>query len=202
MPAPLFLAFIIGAATPPLEPPPADTGEAVVAASTAGDERWIDRTGVRRSSDTTRRRRAVDISPWYERRLLAHRVTAVAVPALFAWQYYQGRRLLDDEAEARAAHRAGRTAIVAAFGINAVTGAWNLWESRGAPGGGARTAHGLSMIGAAAGFAIAGTRLVDDMRTAGTREALVDARHRHRNLALGSMAVTLVSGTAMWLANR
>lgn len=214
MPQALFLALIIGAAAPSLEPIRPDTGEAgggrrveggggAVVSEVLGSSRVAAAPLPPPASlDTTRRRRAVTVSPWYERRAMAHRVTALVVPALFAYQYYQGSRLLDNEGEARSAHRAGRTAIVGAFSVNAVTGLWNLWASRGTPGGTARVLHGASMIGAAAGFAVAGTRLVDDMRSAQSLEELTDARHRHRNVALGSMAVTLVSGTAMWLTNR
>lgn len=213
MPATLLIALLIGAA--PLERPVLDTlmpGASMRAAGdTTGEARWMARAAAERAAaDTTRRRRSVEVGEWYERRLVVHRWTAYAVPALFAYQYWVGDKMLDAYRENRAApawtnraHRNGRTAIATAFGINAVTGLWNLWETRAQPEGRtARLLHAASMMGASAGFAVAGIKLADEIDRASSYESALDARERHRNVALGSMAVTLVSGIAMWAANR
>ena len=183
------------------------------------DGYFVDLAGVRRQTDplaiapldTPRARpRATEVSEWYERRMVIHRVTALVVPALFLYQYSLGSKLYDAEDEGRAApawvrpaHRRGATAIAAAFGVNTVTGLWNLWESRDASDGqGRRVVHALSMLGAMGGFTYAGMKLADDAQKAPNREAAMDKRRQHRNVALASMGVTVVSGTAMWLLNR
>jgi hypothetical protein len=170
-------------------------------------------SGAVAAADTAppQQRRSVEVSEWYERRLLVHRVTAYVVPALFAYQYYYGDELYDastggDAApeNARDRHRLGRTLIVSAFAVNAVTGAWNWWDNRATPEGrGARTLHALSMLAATGGFAYAGVKLAGDFDRPGQPPSFYeDARRNHRNVALASMAVTLVSGVGMWIANR
>ena len=151
----------------------------------------------------TTRRVAVDVGDWYGRRLLIHRVTAIAVPALFAYQYYLGDRLYDgrEDGDTRDTHRMMRTAIIGAFGVNAVTGGWNLWESRATPEGRtSRILHTVSMVGALGGFTYAGIKLANDMKEPGVD--ILAVRRQHRAVALTSMGVTLVSGAAMWLVNR
>lgn len=154
--------------------------------------------------DTAPRRRAVVLSDAYATRLKIHRTTAYAIIPLFAYQYVVGRRLWDGVHDTdgvpgwvRPAHRAGAIAIGTAFGVNAVTGGWNLWETRHQPDGRAiRVLHAASMTAALAGFTYAGVRLSDEARTS------ADKRSQHRTVAIGSMGLTLVSGTLMWLANR
>jgi hypothetical protein len=155
--------------------------------------------------------RAKEVGDWYERRLMIHRFTAYAVPALFAWQYYYGDKLYDAIAEgerepenARDRHRLGRTLIISAFAINTVTGAWNWWDNRSTPEGRTtRALHALSMLAATGGFTYAGIKLANDFDRQGQPVSFYqDARRNHRNVAIGSMAVTLVSGVGMWIANR
>jgi len=233
MPVLSFLTLIIGGAAAVLEPPPADTlrpppaaGAAIVVAlpdttlDTAGaDFRDAIATpaGVRRLAWTpipvdtpTTRRRATDVDEWYARRLLVHRVTAFAVPALFAYQWWLGDKLWDQstgEAEFRAwvrpAHRTNAKIIAGAFAVNAVTGAWNLWDSRHTQEGRtARWLHTAGMVGAMGGFTYAGVKLADDAKHGRTADEIGDARSNHRAVALTSMGVTLVSGVAMWIYNR
>lgn len=156
-------------------------------------------------ADTTPPRpRAVVLSDAYSTRLTIHRTTAYAILPLFVYQYLVGQRLWDGVHSVegppgwvRPAHRAGAVAIGTAFGVNTVTGAWNLWETRSQPEGRtARLLHAASMTTALAGFTYAGARLSREAR----RDA--DKRRQHRNVALGSMGITLVSGTLMWWSNR
>jgi len=157
-----------------------------------------------------RRRRVVELSDWYGRRLMVHRITAYTVPALFAWQWYKGDQLMDRargegsfDDDPKSGHELGAALITSAFAINAVTGAWNLWEARGTPQGStARWLHTISMVAAAGGFAYAGLKLTDDIESAQTFDDAMQARKDHRNLALASMGVTVVSGVGMWIANR
>jgi hypothetical protein len=157
-----------------------------------------------------RRRRVVELSDWYGRRLMVHRITAYTIPALFAWQWYKGDQLMDRargdrafDSDPKSGHELGAVMISSAFAINALTGAWNLYEARGTPQGStARWLHTISMIAAAGGFAYAGLKLTDDIEAAGTFDDAMQARENHRNLALASMGVTVVSGIGMWIANR
>lgn len=155
------------------------------------------------ASDTVRPR-AATVSPWHGRRLTIHRYTAYAIPPLFLAQGLLGKQLYrdvdtpDGPAEwVRPAHRIGAALIGAAFATNVTTGVLNLWADRHEPEGRVvRVLHGTSMMVAAAGFTYAGVKLADEARTS------MDKRREHRTVAIGSMALTTVSGVAMWLVNR
>jgi hypothetical protein len=158
-------------------------------------------------SDTIRdtipnqRRRSVEVSEWYSRRLTIHRYAAYASIPVFALQYAAGSRIYDDSREApgwaKTGHRFGATALAGIFTVNTVTGAWNWWESRSTPKGrGLRTLHALSMLGADAAFTYAGVKLSDEA------ENSPDKRRQHRTVALSAIAVTAVSGIGMKLLNR
>lgn len=228
-----MVTLFLGASTALLEPTAGDTSRtrapspATPAAAPAADSLRVASTGDARVAvrplatgwqalvlaplDTpVKRRRIVELSDWYGRRLMVHRLTAYAVPALFAWQWYKGDQLMDRargegsfDDDPKSGHELGAVLITSAFAINAVTGAWNLWEARGTPQGStARWLHTISMVAAAGGFAYAGLKLTDDIDDAGTFDDAMQARKNHRNLALTSMGVTVVSGVGMWIANR
>lgn len=156
------------------------------------------------AADTVQGTRAIEISEWHGRRLAIHRATAYTVPVLFAAQYVVGQQLYRGVGSAegpadwvRPAHRTGAALIGTAFAINATTGLWNLWaERREAEGRTARVLHGASMLAAAGGFTYAGVRLADQAQFS------ADKRRQHRQVATASMALTLLSGTAMWWVNR
>jgi hypothetical protein len=144
-----------------------------------------------------KRRKSIEVSEWYERRLRIHRYGAYATIPLFAFQYAAGNQLYDkgDGAAgwAKNGHRVGATALATVFGVNTVTGLWNLWDSRQVEQGRTRRAiHTVLMLASDAGFAYAGIKLSEDA------EQSADARRRHRNLALASMGVA-VTGSGMML---
>ena len=149
-------------------------------------------------SDTIpRRRRSIEVSEWYERRLRIHRYGAYATIPLFAFQAAAGNELYHKgsaaDGWARNGHRVGATALATVFGVNTVTGLWNLWDSRAVEQGRARrTIHTLLMLASDAGFAYAGIKLSEDA------EQSADARRRHRNTAYASMGVA-VTGAGMML---
>ena len=150
-------------------------------------------------ADTTprRRRKSVEVSEWYERRLRIHRYGAYATIPLFVFQAAAGNELFQKGSGAagwaRNGHQAGATALATVFSINTVTGLWNLWDSRSAPQGRTRrTIHTLLMLASDAGFAYAGIKLSEDA------EQSLDARRKHRNTAYASMAVA-VTGSGMML---
>ena len=114
-------------------------------------------------ADTTprRRRKAIEVSDWYERRLRIHRYGAYATIPLFVFQAAAGNELYQKgsgaDAWARNGHRVGATALATVFSVNTVTGLWNLWDSRAAPQGRTRrTIHALLMLASDAGFTYAG----------------------------------------------
>ena len=150
-------------------------------------------------ADTTprRRRKAIEVSDWYERRLRIHRYGAYATIPLFVFQAAAGNELYQKgsgaDSWARNGHRVGATALATVFSVNTVTGLWNLWDSRVVPQGRTRrTIHALLMLASDAGFAYAGIKLSEDA------EQSADARRKHRNTAYASMGVA-VTGAGMML---
>jgi hypothetical protein len=151
--------------------------------------------------DTPRRRpHAVEVSEWYERRLRIHRYLSYSIIPLFGAQYVAGQRLFNEgssaPAWAKTTHRAVATTLVGVFGVNTVTGVWNLWDSRHQPTGRAlRTTHAIMMLAAEGGFTYAGAKLSQEAETSLTK------RREHRTVALASMGVTLAGGLMMRLFN-
>jgi len=151
-------------------------------------------------ADTTprrRRRKSIEVSEWYERRLRIHRYGAYATIPLYAFQAAAGNELYNkgDGAAgwAKNGHRVGATALATVFGVNTVTGLWNLWDSRAVEQGSTRrTIHTLLMLASDAGFAYAGIKLSEDA------EQSAVARRKHRNTAYISMGVA-ITGAGMML---
>jgi hypothetical protein len=147
------------------------------------------------------RPKIVEVSEWYSRRLTIHRYVAYSTIPVFALQWAAGDRLYKHQADApqwaKTTHRAGATALAGMFTVNTVTGLWNWWDSRSVPQGRAlRTLHAFSMLAADAAFTYAGAKLSNEAETS------FDKRRLHRTIALSSIGVTVLSGTAMKLLNR
>jgi hypothetical protein len=143
----------------------------------------------------TPRAALVEYSDAYALRQTIHRVGSYAMVPLFAAQYLSGRELMnkgsDAPAWARDAHGPLATGVAALFTVNTVTGVWNLWEARKDPEGRrARTAHGLLMLLADAGFAATGL-LAEEAEESGSM------RGAHRTVALSSIGAALVSYAIM-----
>jgi hypothetical protein len=136
----------------------------------------------------------VEYSDWYGRRLAIHKVLSWTMIPLFAASYYTGERLARDGRAnspyaVRAIHPWAATGAAAVFGVNTVTGVWNLWASRKDPEGRTRRwIHSALFIVADAGFAYAGS-IGREGRENG------EIRDRHRTIALSSMGVS----TLGWL---
>jgi len=148
-----------------------------------------------------RRRRAIEVSEWYSRRLTIHRYVAYATIPIFALQYAAGNQLYTKGAGAptwaKTMHRVGATALAGMFTVNTVTGAWNWWDSRSAPQGRVlRTIHALTMLGTDAAFSYTGAKLSNEA------ENSLDKRRLHRKVALASIGVSMASGLAMKILNR
>ena len=146
-------------------------------------------------SDTTRKRqRGVAYSEWYGRRVTLHKALSWTMLPLFATSYYTGTQLFDKGKDGvsgtvRTLHPIAAGGAAAIFGVNTVTGIWNLWASRRDPVDRKRRyLHAALFILADAGFAYAGSLGGD----AGDDPSI---RTRHRAVALSSMGVS----TAGWL---
>jgi hypothetical protein len=155
------------------------------------------------ATDTTKKKRPalVAYSDWYGRRLAIHRTMSWAMIPLFAVSYYTGERLARDgfrnsPRNIRVIHPWAATSATVVFGVNTVTGVWNLWDARHDPEGRKRRIiHSVLFMIADAGFAYAGSI---------GQEARDDSaiRSRHRTIALSSMGVSYVSMMLMLLGGK
>jgi hypothetical protein len=156
------------------------------------------------------RSRAIEYSDAYYTRLTIHRIASYTELPLFGAEYVLGERLLHDEstetpaqlaphvhsgyppASLKEAHLAVAGGLGVLFGLNTVTGLWNLWDSRQDPVGRTRRiVHSVAMLGADAGFALAGA-------VAGGASHSLQGAQRHRTIALGSMALATAGSALMW----
>jgi hypothetical protein len=148
-------------------------------------------------SDTIRRRpRAIDYSDAYYKRLTIHRIGSYAMLPLFAAEYALGQRLLTGTYPPRwikPAHGAVAGGLGVLFTVNTVTGGWNLWDARHDESDRTRRfLHTGLMLASDAGFAWAGA-------IGGSSNNSLAAAHKHRNVAIGSMAISTVGTAMMWL---
>lgn len=193
MPAPAVLALLFALAAP------ADTSLMAARDSLVGPVLASLATGVLAPDDTVRRRRkAVEVSDWYDRRLRIHRYGSYAMYPLFALQAVAGNQIFPDPLNApswaKTSHRIGAAGLATVFTLNTVTGLWNLWDSRSVPQGRTRrTVHALLLLASDAGFTYAGVRLSEQAETS------VDKRREHRIWAYGSMATALTGVGVMTL---
>ena len=153
--------------------------------------------------DTTLRRpRAIEYSDAYYTRLTIHRVASYAELPLFGAEYVLGERLLRDErtgfppSSLKTAHVGVAGGLAVLFGVNTITGAWNLWDSRQDPSNRTlRIIHSVAMLGADAGFAVAGAI------GGNAKNSLHDAQ-QHRAVSVGSMALATAGTAIMWLFDK
>jgi hypothetical protein len=157
----------------------------------------IDTTGV------TQRRHAVEYSDWYYKRLTIHKVASYTTIPLFVTEYILGDKLYNGTASSstRSTHQAVAAGIGVLFGVNTVTGVWNLWESRHESQGRARRmTHGLLMLASDAGF-VATAALAPEGNEGGFDDGFEDSsnnRSTHRTVAITSMGVSLASYLMMY----
>jgi len=132
--------------------------------------------------------KAFEYSDAYHTRAKIHKYASFATLPLFVTEGFLGQSLYNDPTSGKkTAHLAVATGIGTLFGINTVTGVWNLVEARKDPNhSGRRWVHGLLMLGADAGFlATAATG------PGGDEQFAVDegSRSTHRALAFTSISM-------------
>lgn len=151
---------------------------------------------------------AITYSDGYQLRAKIHKYASFATLPLFATELALGQSLYNDPANAeskKGAHIAVGTGIIGLFGVNAVTGVWNMVEDRhNSKGHTLRLVHGLLMLTANAGFVA--TAATGPHREGGRRFATVPPSESdkalHRDLAVGSMAIGTVGYTIMLFGHR
>jgi hypothetical protein len=155
-------------------------------------------------ADTGRKRpRAIEYSNFYTVRLTIHRYASFATLPLFVAEYALGRSLYNTPPDSvsgsvRSAHGAVALGIAGLFGVNTITGGWNLWDARKDPAGRTRRyVHAALMLVSDAGFVATGT-LAPSRRAelAGTIDP--NRRSLHRTVAIASMS-TALAGYLMML---
>jgi len=145
-----------------------------------------------------RRPVAFEYSEGYKVRAKIHKVASIATLPLFIAEYFVGANLYNNPGSASDSARSAHGVLAAStgvlFGINSVTGVWNMVEARKDPNRSKRrTIHGILMLIAGAGFVATGATAPDSEHEGGNGEGEGGSRSTHRAIALTSMGIATVS---------
>jgi len=142
---------------------------------------------------------AVEYSDAYRIRAKIHKYSSYAMLPLFGTELLLGESLYNTPSDGkRSAHLVVGTGIGVLFGINTVTGAWNLWEGRKDPNGRKRRlVHGLLMMASDVGFLA--TAATGPGREFGQTDG---AKGTHRAIAITSIASATAGYLIMLLGGR
>ena len=148
---------------------------------------------------------AIEHSDAYQTRAKIHKYASFATLPLFAAEIALGQSLYNTPTNTggkKGAHAVVGAGIVGLFGVNTVTGAWNLfgegWQDT--DGRTLRLVHGLLMMAADAGF-LATT--ASGPNSGGRNGALTfdTDKVKHRNLAIASISVATAGYLIMLFGN-
>lgn len=149
-----------------------------------------------------RRPRAIEYSDLYYTSLTIHRYGSYAMIPLFAAEYSLGQNLMNDASPGwwmKPAHGLVAGGVAVVFGVNTITGAWNLWESRDDPAGRTRRiVHTVMMLVSDAGFLATGATAPERDNFFASYDDYLHRERVHRDLAIGSIALSTVGGAMMW----
>jgi hypothetical protein len=149
---------------------------------------------------------AVTYSDGYRLRAKIHKIASFATLPLFATEFGLGQSLYKNNVNSdskRGLHAAIGTGIVGLFGVNAVTGVWNMVEDRKNPDGHTRRLlHGILMLTASAGFVASAATGPHEHRNRGITLASPSNKALHRDLALGSIGVGTIGYSMMLFGHR
>jgi hypothetical protein len=155
-----------------------------------------------RQAAAPRRVVAFEYSEGYKTRAKIHKIASFATLPLFAATWYMGQKVYDNPGQSESdkgvhAFLGASTGVL--FGINSVTGVWNLLEARKDPSHRTkRTIHGILMLAADAGFFATALTIPDDE---GTYDNYNSQRSTHRTMAITSMAIATVGYVIMLFGN-
>lgn len=161
-------------------------------------------------ADPAQRRRpvAIEYSHAYQVRLKIHKYASFATLPLFGAELWLGQSLYTNTPTDRGDARKGLHAFVGAsiiglFGVNTVTGAWNLFgEGRKDPHHRTlRLVHGLLMMAADGGF-VATTMSGPNSRRFSEALTYESDKAYHRDLAIASIGVATAGYLIMLFGNR
>jgi hypothetical protein len=139
---------------------------------------------------------AFSYSDAYRTRAKIHRIASYATLPLFATEAIVGQSLYTDPTSGKkSAHLAVATGMGVLFGVNTVTGVWNLIEARQDPSHrGTRLLHGILMLAADGGFLA--TAALGPSEHSGN---FADARSTHRTVAFTSIGLATAGYLVMLL---
>ena len=148
------------------------------------------------------RPRAIEMSEGYHLRLKIHFIASFATLPLFVAEYVLGTKLYNNypavtasQESLRQTHRLVALGVAGLFGVNTVTGAWNLWDDRKTEAGRLRRyLHAGLMFAADAGFVATGLTAPHGHRRL---TATPSNRSLHRTVAIASMGTALASYAMM-----
>ena len=149
------------------------------------------------------RPKAVSYSDAYLLRRKIHKYASFATAPLFVAEAVVGQKLYDGNGSEslRGVHSGLAAGVAVLFGVNSVTGVWNLWEARKDPNGRTkRMVHGILMLCADAGFVATGALAPHEEEEEGPRTQSGSGRSTHRTVALTSMGVAAFSYLYMLIA--
>lgn len=149
-----------------------------------------------------RRPRAIEYSDQYYTRLTIHRYGSYLMLPLFAAEYSLGQNLMNDASPPtwmRPAHGVVAGGVAVVFGVNTITGVWNLWDSRQDPAGRTRRIlHSVMMLASDAGFLATGATAPGHNHLYLNYSDYLHRERIHRGLAIGSIALSAIGGGMMW----
>lgn len=154
---------------------------------------------LRTSSDQQARPVVFEYSDGYRTRLKIHKIASFATIPLFVAEGVIGQSLYNDPtAGKRTAHLWVATGIGVLFGVNSVTGVWNLAEGRKDPNGRTRRmTHSILMLAADATFlATAMTGPGHHFRNPSEYDS---SRSLHRSLAFTSVSLASAGYAMMFV---
>jgi hypothetical protein len=159
--------------------------------------------------DTVKRQRgrAIALSEGYAVRLKIHQIGSYLELPIFAAELLVGQSLYHDEQNGtvssgslRTAHSALAASLGILFGVNTVTGVWNLAEGWKDPTGRTRRViHSLAMLAADAGFLATAMTAPGGRERFGTPGFDQSRANTHRALAISSSSVAAAATLMMWI---
>lgn len=185
---------------------PPDTGGGATASSDStpvtAEAPRIDLVPVTLDTPVVRRPLAIEYSDAYYTRLTIHRIGSYTMLPLFAAEYSLGQNLIQDLSPPswmKPTHALVAGGIGVLFGVNTITGVWNLWDSRkDSEGRTRRIVHSVLMLASDAGFAAAGATAPGHHHDFGTFSNYQQRVNLHRGIAIGSIAASTIGGVMMW----